>query len=152
MKERPVSKLEKAELGALRDQLADALPTRRFNADPEDVQRSVARLVLGLVEFLRKVLERQAIRRMDVSLSCWVRRSAGYPHADCTSKPTTGSGCGVGLGGDAGSADQVMELVAPGKLKQARFRVGLQMRPQEVEGQGGKRCDERASGLHALGR
>ena len=37
----------------------------RWNADPEDVQRSVARLVLSLVEFLRKLLERQAIRRMD---------------------------------------------------------------------------------------
>jgi hypothetical protein len=40
-----------------------ALP--RWNADPEDVQRSVARLVLALVEFLRKLLERQAIRRME---------------------------------------------------------------------------------------
>ncbi|MBI2205209.1 MAG: gas vesicle protein K [Candidatus Rokubacteria bacterium] len=37
----------------------------RWNADPEDVQRSVARLVLALVEFLRKLMERQAIRRME---------------------------------------------------------------------------------------
>jgi len=37
----------------------------RWNADPDDVQRSVAKLVLGLVEFLRKLLERQAIRRME---------------------------------------------------------------------------------------
>jgi hypothetical protein len=37
----------------------------RWNADPEDVQRSVAQLVLTLVEFIRKLLERQAIRRMD---------------------------------------------------------------------------------------
>jgi hypothetical protein len=29
------------------------------------VQRSVARLVLALVEFLRKLMERQAIRRME---------------------------------------------------------------------------------------
>jgi hypothetical protein len=29
------------------------------------VQRSVAQLVLSLVEFLRKLLERQAIRRME---------------------------------------------------------------------------------------
>jgi hypothetical protein len=29
------------------------------------VQRSVARLVLTLVEFLRKLMERQAIRRME---------------------------------------------------------------------------------------
>jgi hypothetical protein len=37
----------------------------RWNADPEEVQRSVARLVLTLVEFLRQLMERQAIRRMD---------------------------------------------------------------------------------------
>jgi hypothetical protein len=37
----------------------------RWNAAPEDVERSVARLVLALVEFLRKLMERQAIRRMD---------------------------------------------------------------------------------------
>lgn len=37
----------------------------RWNADPDDVQRSVAKLVLTLVEFLRKLLERQAIRRME---------------------------------------------------------------------------------------
>ena len=37
----------------------------RWNADPDDVQRSVARLVLSLVEFIRKLLERQAIRRME---------------------------------------------------------------------------------------
>ena len=40
-------------------------PVPRWNADPEDVQRSVARLVLSLVEFLRQLMERQAIRRMD---------------------------------------------------------------------------------------
>ncbi len=37
----------------------------RWNADPDDVQRSVAQLVLTLVEFIRQLLERQAIRRMD---------------------------------------------------------------------------------------
>lgn len=37
----------------------------RWNANPEDVQRSVAKLVLSLVEFLRKLMERQAIRRME---------------------------------------------------------------------------------------
>ena len=37
----------------------------RWNADPDDVQRSVAQLVLTLVEFVRRLLERQAIRRMD---------------------------------------------------------------------------------------
>jgi len=38
--------------------------TARWNADPEDVQKSVVKLVLSLVEFLRRLLERQAIRRM----------------------------------------------------------------------------------------
>ena len=37
----------------------------RWNANPEDVQRSVAQLVLTLVDFIRKLLERQAIRRME---------------------------------------------------------------------------------------
>lgn len=37
----------------------------RWNADPEDVRRSVAKLVLTLVEFLRKLFERQAIRRLE---------------------------------------------------------------------------------------
>jgi hypothetical protein len=36
----------------------------RWNPRPEDVQKSVAQLVLALVEFLRKLMERQAIRRM----------------------------------------------------------------------------------------
>jgi len=37
----------------------------RWNADPDDVQRSVAQLVLTLVEFIRQLMERQAIRRME---------------------------------------------------------------------------------------
>ena len=37
----------------------------RWNPDPEEVQRSVAQLVLTLVEFLRQLMERQAIRRME---------------------------------------------------------------------------------------
>lgn len=57
-----------AELAALRAQLdrlaREGMPAR-WNADPDDVHRSVARLVLTLVEFVRKLLERQAIRRME---------------------------------------------------------------------------------------
>jgi hypothetical protein len=60
--------IEVEELEQLRQQLertaASAAPMR-WNADPDDVQRSVAQLVLTLVEFLRQLLERQAIRRMD---------------------------------------------------------------------------------------
>ncbi|HJZ85963.1 MAG TPA: gas vesicle protein K [Polyangia bacterium] len=66
---RPLNTLRARELAALRTQLqrrtASAAAPPRWNADPEDVQRSVAKLVLALVEFLRKLLERQAIRRME---------------------------------------------------------------------------------------
>lgn len=58
---------EVAELEDLRREIeraAGAAPVR-WNADPDDVQRSVAHLVLTLVEFIRKLLERQAIRRME---------------------------------------------------------------------------------------
>jgi hypothetical protein len=37
----------------------------RWNPEPQDVQRSVAQLVLTIVEFLRRLMERQAIRRME---------------------------------------------------------------------------------------
>ena len=40
-------------------------PPPRWNADPEDVRRSVVKLVATLIEFIRQLLERQAIRRMD---------------------------------------------------------------------------------------
>jgi hypothetical protein len=59
---------EVAELEDLRKQLektAAAAAPLRWNADPDDVQRSVAQLVLTLVEFIRQLLERQAIRRME---------------------------------------------------------------------------------------
>ena len=39
-------------------------PPVRWNPQPEDVQKSVAQLVLTIVEFLRKLMERQAIRRI----------------------------------------------------------------------------------------
>ena len=37
----------------------------RWNANPDEVRRSVLKLVLTLVEFIRPLLERQAIRRME---------------------------------------------------------------------------------------
>ena len=37
----------------------------RWNPEPEDVQKSVVQLVLTIVELLRRLMERQAIRRMD---------------------------------------------------------------------------------------
>ena len=62
-----VLEVTKVELASLRREVARASGggPARWNADPDDVQRSVARLVLALVEFLRKLMERQAIRRMD---------------------------------------------------------------------------------------
>jgi hypothetical protein len=49
----------------LRDRLDRQSSPARWNAQPEDVQRSVMQLVLTLVDFIRQVLERQALRRMD---------------------------------------------------------------------------------------
>ncbi|HEY0578870.1 MAG TPA: gas vesicle protein K [Pseudonocardia sp.] len=37
----------------------------RIEADPETVGRDLARLVLTLIELLRQLMERQAIRRID---------------------------------------------------------------------------------------
>lgn len=37
----------------------------RINADRESVQRDLARLVLTIVELLRELMERQALRRVD---------------------------------------------------------------------------------------
>jgi hypothetical protein len=37
----------------------------RVTLDPEKVERDLARLVLGLVEVLRQLLERQAVRRVE---------------------------------------------------------------------------------------
>lgn len=64
---RDAVRLEIEELDALRAEIEKrtAGEAPRWNADPEDVQRSVLRLVLTIVEFLRKLMERQAIRRMD---------------------------------------------------------------------------------------
>ena len=52
---------------AIRKQIQRVAAARppRWNADPEDVRRSVLKLVLTLVELIRQLLERQAIRRME---------------------------------------------------------------------------------------
>lgn len=44
--------------------LEHALP-RRIDANPEEVERGLAKLVLTLIELLRRLLEKQAIRRID---------------------------------------------------------------------------------------
>ena len=45
-------------------EVADRLPSR-IDIDPEAVSQDLARLVLTLVELLRRVVEHQAVRRMD---------------------------------------------------------------------------------------
>ena len=51
----------------LREEIARlrSLLPERIDLDPDDIERGLAGLVLTLVEFLRQVLERQAIRRME---------------------------------------------------------------------------------------
>jgi Gas vesicle protein K len=46
------------------DELGDVFP-RRVRADPETVERGLAQLVLTLIELLRRLMERQALRRME---------------------------------------------------------------------------------------
>jgi hypothetical protein len=56
-----------AELDDLRhevERLRGILPGR-VDVDPEGVEHGLAKLVLALVEFLRQLLERQAVRRME---------------------------------------------------------------------------------------
>jgi hypothetical protein len=55
------------ELEALRrelQQVRGALP-ERIDVDPDGIEQGLAQLVLTLIEFLRQVLERQAVRRME---------------------------------------------------------------------------------------
>ena len=58
---------EAREIEAIRKQIervAAAKPPR-WNANPDDIRRSVLKLVLTLIELIRQLLERQAIRRME---------------------------------------------------------------------------------------
>ena len=55
------------ELEALRSELQQVRGTLpdRINVDPEGLEQGLAQLVLTLVEFIRQLLERQAVRRME---------------------------------------------------------------------------------------
>jgi hypothetical protein len=66
-KKKIVVRADAADIEALRQQIENVASARapRWNADPEDVRRSVLKLVLTLVELIRQLLERQAIRRME---------------------------------------------------------------------------------------
>ena len=55
------------EEAALREQLTfteSAIP-ERISADPEAVENGLAKLVLSIIELVRRLLEKQALRRMD---------------------------------------------------------------------------------------
>jgi len=65
--ERDEAETGDADLEALEDAVravSRALP-QRINADPDTAEQGLARLVLALVDVIRKVLEHQAVRRMD---------------------------------------------------------------------------------------
>ena len=55
------------DIEAIRQQIENVGAVRlpRWNANPDDVRKSVLKLVLTLVELVRQLLERQAIRRME---------------------------------------------------------------------------------------
>jgi hypothetical protein len=59
-----VSDVEAALLREELEELARTLPSR-IEADPEKLDVGLARLVMTLIELLRRVLEHQAIRRLD---------------------------------------------------------------------------------------
>ncbi len=50
--------------GSELDRIGQAL-SRRVNADPEKLEKGLAQLVLTLVELLRQLMERQALRRIE---------------------------------------------------------------------------------------
>src|ERR1700716_1462606 len=51
----------------LRESLTFAEPSipQRISADPEVVENGLAKLVLSIIELVRRLLEKQALRRMD---------------------------------------------------------------------------------------
>jgi len=64
----PAGALEVREIESLRSELervARRAQPPRWNANPEDARRSVVKLVLTLIELIRQLLERQALRRVD---------------------------------------------------------------------------------------
>lgn len=55
---------ERQALAAELAEIAEALP-ERIDVDPDAVSQDLARLVLTLIELIRRVVEHQAVRRMD---------------------------------------------------------------------------------------
>jgi len=59
-----IATLSAKDLQVLKKKIKNRTPVPRWNPDEDDVQRSVVQLVLTLVELIRRLMERQAIRRM----------------------------------------------------------------------------------------
>lgn len=53
-----------AQLARALERVGDAFPGR-VDTDPEKVEKGLAQLVLTLIELLRRLMERQAVRRME---------------------------------------------------------------------------------------
>ncbi|MFH1539215.1 MAG: gas vesicle protein K [bacterium] len=49
----------------LAEALSDKIGSPRINLDPEKVEQGLVKLVLTLVEFIRQLLERQSIRKIE---------------------------------------------------------------------------------------
>lgn len=61
MSEKPPPKDER---GAAEREEAESVPSR-IELSPDNIEQGLAKLVLTLIDFLRQLLERQAIRRME---------------------------------------------------------------------------------------
>jgi Gas vesicle protein K len=59
--------VDDADLERIAAELREIAPTlpQRIDASADDIEAGLARLVLTLIEFLRQVLEHQAVRRME---------------------------------------------------------------------------------------
>jgi hypothetical protein len=56
--------LDSGALGEELERLESGL-SRRVNSDPENLEKGLAQLVLTIIELLRQLMERQAIRRIE---------------------------------------------------------------------------------------
>jgi Gas vesicle protein K len=66
--EAPGFRLQLGDLdAALTAVFTDTAPNGSINLDPERIEHDLARLVLTLIEFLRRLLELQAIRRLEAN-------------------------------------------------------------------------------------
>ena len=67
---------------------------RRIEADPESVERGLVSLVLTIVELLRQLMERQALRRVEQGIAH--RRAGGERRPDADGRWRTGwPSCGT---------------------------------------------------------